>query len=386
MTSAPRAVLLGASGFTGRLVAEELVRLGAPPFLLVGRNAPELESLATMLAGASGERWPVATVDVTDPDNLALTLRDKSVVVNCVGPFSSLGEPVVGAAIAAGCHYLDITGEQGFIRRIQERFGSSAKRAGVTVVNAMAFEYALGACAATLLAETAEFEVRRLDVTYSWRVGWKGASAGTRRSILGVLGGGPAFAYEGRQWHTDRIGRRTATVHLGPNLRRVAVNFPSGEVVSLPRHLEVETIRGWLAVGARAAYALRLFGGVLPGVVHTATPFVDSLISRGPRGPDSRTRNRSEFLLVIEATGADFEKRRLLVAGRDPYGLTGAIAARGALRCLGLADGSGRLDPNATIPPTAGVIDAAQLMDPRGFLGTLAEHGVECVGLNDGRT
>ena len=48
------------------------------------------------------------------------------VLVSTVGPFAKWGLPAVRAAVAAGCTYLDSTGEPEFIRRVFEEFGAPA--------------------------------------------------------------------------------------------------------------------------------------------------------------------------------------------------------------------------------------------------------------------
>ena len=49
-------------------------------------------------------------------------------LVSTVGPFARWGEPAVQAAIGAGAHYLDSTGEAPFIRAVFERYGGGARR------------------------------------------------------------------------------------------------------------------------------------------------------------------------------------------------------------------------------------------------------------------
>ena len=65
------------------------------------------------------------------------------VLINCVGPFVDFGEPVVRAAIAAGTHYVDTTGEQPFVQAMLAH-DTWAKDRGVAVVPALAFEIAIG--------------------------------------------------------------------------------------------------------------------------------------------------------------------------------------------------------------------------------------------------
>src|SRR5690349_2810427 len=124
----------GASGFTGGLALAELSRRGIAA-VAVGRDGERLSESADR-AGARDADLRVAGLG--DSAALAEAFRDCDAVLNCAGPFALWGEPVVRAAIAAGCHYVDTTGEQRYIQRILDTVGPDAERAGVTVVPAMA--------------------------------------------------------------------------------------------------------------------------------------------------------------------------------------------------------------------------------------------------------
>ena len=104
----------GATGYTGKLVAAELASREVP-FIVAGRNREKLEALADRLDGPGGkpESHAVAT---TDPRGLKELFARSGAVIACAGPFSLHGEPVLAAAVEAGTHYLDTTGEQPFVR------------------------------------------------------------------------------------------------------------------------------------------------------------------------------------------------------------------------------------------------------------------------------
>jgi short subunit dehydrogenase-like uncharacterized protein len=144
-------VLYGATGYTGRLVARELARRGLD-FTLSGRSAERLRRLA------DEERIdaPVRAASIDDERALRELLGDARVVVDCAGPFTRLGEPVVRAAIDTGTHFVDSTGEQGYMRMVFERYGEPAERKGVALVPALGFDYVPGDCAARIAADGLE--------------------------------------------------------------------------------------------------------------------------------------------------------------------------------------------------------------------------------------
>src|SRR4051794_22315376 len=111
-----RIVLFGATGYTGRLVAERLAALGERP-LLAGRSTARLSDLGRRL----GLDWREA--DALRPGTLMRALEPGDVLVSTVGPFARWGDAAVRAAVGAPATYLDSTGEPSFIRRVFEEFG-----------------------------------------------------------------------------------------------------------------------------------------------------------------------------------------------------------------------------------------------------------------------
>ena len=80
-------LLYGASGYSGRLVARELVARGVRP-VLCGRDAAKLAVLAATL----GLEHRVARAD--DPSAIARAIGEAEVVVNAAGPFAHTALPI----------------------------------------------------------------------------------------------------------------------------------------------------------------------------------------------------------------------------------------------------------------------------------------------------
>lgn len=357
-----RAVLVGATGYTGRLVARELASSDLP-FVLAARRPDALDEVARAVDGA-----PTRTVDVTEPGTLAPALEPGDVVLNTVGPFVELGEPVVAAAVEAGAHYLDTTGEQTFMKRVADRWHAPARQAGVAVVNGMAFEYALGDAAAALAARGLERPLDRVDVVYGWRADAASTSAGTRASMVRILGR-LGWALEDGAWRREPMARRRRRVRLPGGAELEAMSFPAGEVVTVPRHLDVGTVRGWIVAGRWTVRIARLLSPALPVAARLAEPLLDRLASRGPEGPTEEQRRSGRFDVVATAAGAGGGRRSVAVRGRDPYGLTAAVLVRGARSLLGREAGGARAGddgPEVGVLPPSRVVGPAELLDGLG--------------------
>ena len=87
-------------------------------------------------------------------DALTKAFKGAKVVCNTVGPFVNFGLTAVEAALKAGCHHIDTTGEQGYIRAVRDHFGESYAQAGLLVPPSIAYMYTFAEIAAELALET----------------------------------------------------------------------------------------------------------------------------------------------------------------------------------------------------------------------------------------
>lgn len=132
-------VLLGATGFTGSLVAEYLAgRYGGElRWALAGRDRAKLQSLAARLRVPG---LPVLVADSHAPGSLADLVGRARVVCTTVGPYSLHGSALVAACAEAGTHYCDLAGETHWIRRMIDAHGERAAATGARIVHACGFD------------------------------------------------------------------------------------------------------------------------------------------------------------------------------------------------------------------------------------------------------
>ena len=126
-----RIIVFGATGYTGRLVSEQLVARGKTP-ILAARDAGRLEALTAELGDLE-----TAIADVQQPKSMRELVEEGDVLVTTVGPFARWGAAALDAAIAAGAHYIDSTGEPSFIRRVFEQEGTRAERLGCGLLDGL---------------------------------------------------------------------------------------------------------------------------------------------------------------------------------------------------------------------------------------------------------
>ena len=358
-------VVYGATGFTGALVAHELRRRGLE-MVLAGRDAGRLARLADALPDGAGS---VATraVALDDDAGLRELLTGAAAVIDCAGPFVRYGEPVARAAVAAGTHYVDTTGEQPYMRLLQERYDAPARAAGVALVPAMGFDYVPGDLLAHLTAQGVE-PLRELLLAYAPQ--GVQPTRGTLRSALGMIAA-DSLLYEDGDWRPAPLrpthGRFDFPAPVG---RQPVMRYPSGEVLTVPRHVKTRRLTSLITVETfagtpKAAPLMPLLGpGMALALRSPLARAVEPLLKRYPEGPSEASRAQVRFTIVALAHGEDGRTRRGTITGGDVYALTAVTAVHGA--ALMAEPGYDR----------AGVLSPASAYDPAAFLDALAAHGV----------
>ncbi|MBW2629873.1 MAG: saccharopine dehydrogenase NADP-binding domain-containing protein, partial [Deltaproteobacteria bacterium] len=130
-------VLWGATGFTGRLVADYLVRnyLGGETGLrlaLAGRNKEKLEGIASEVGAP---QLPILIGDSFDADSLDAIASKAEVLISTVGPYAKYGAEIVAACVRNGTDYCDLTGETHFVRAMIDEHHEEATKTGARIVH-----------------------------------------------------------------------------------------------------------------------------------------------------------------------------------------------------------------------------------------------------------
>jgi short subunit dehydrogenase-like uncharacterized protein len=340
---ASRIVVFGATGYTGELIASRLVAAGAAP-VLAGRSEQRLAALASRLGGldvvrADAMRQNTVFELVSSPDD---------VLISTVGPFSKWGQGAVRAAVAAGCTYLDTTGEPGFIRRGFDEFGPPAARSGARLLTALGYDYAPGALAGALALDEAGSDAVRVDVGYyATGEGIASLSAGTRESMVGVTFS-DGFAFRDGALRTVRPAERVRTFPVAGRPRDAfsvggAEHF--GLPAAFPGLLEVNVYLGVFGPLSRPFQAGSLVGSIVqrvPLATSSMRFFAERAASLLP-GPEAGSTSGGRVWVVGEALAAGGSLlARVSLAGPDAYAFTASFVAWAARQRV---EGAGALGP-----------------------------------------
>lgn len=155
-------VIYGASGYTGKLIAWHLAWAGIP-FVAAGRSRSRLEQQMAKIPELEGAEYSIAEV-AHDRASMAKLFQGAKIVFNVTGPFMQLGEPVVQAALEAGCHYLDTTGETDWMAFCRDHYGAQFAAKGLLLAPASSYMWAAGNIAAEIALETPGID--SLDILY----------------------------------------------------------------------------------------------------------------------------------------------------------------------------------------------------------------------------
>lgn len=132
-------VVFGATGFTGRLVAEVLMRRAEGlRWALAGRNLDKLAEVAQGLGAA--DRVPLLHADASNEASLAKLAAQARAVITTVGPYTRHGTPLVAACAAAGTDYLDLCGEPLWMAQMIREFDEPARASGARIVFSCGFD------------------------------------------------------------------------------------------------------------------------------------------------------------------------------------------------------------------------------------------------------
>jgi short subunit dehydrogenase-like uncharacterized protein len=350
-----RVILLGATGYTGRLTAAAMTRAGLAP-VLAGRSAERLVALVGDLAPYApfdaAPTWQRA--DVAEPASVrSLVQGPDDVLVSTVGPFARLGRPAVEAAIDAGCGYVDSTGEPPFVRQVFQSDGARAEATGARLLTAFGYDYVPGNLAGALAIREAGATSggpARVEVGY-FTSGGMAMSSGTRASSVGMITA-PSFAW--RNGHLGAGRRHVATFDVDGR-RLDALPVGGSEHFALPRLdsrlADVGVYLGWAGRWTRAANTLgsgMSTAARVPGVgwlvgsaLRRAT---GSATGEGPSEADRRDSRTVAVARTLDGVGRELS--RVHVQGPSPYDLTAELLAWAAAMLLtGRATGAGALGP-----------------------------------------
>jgi short subunit dehydrogenase-like uncharacterized protein len=331
-------ILYGATGYTGRCIAEEAERRGLLP-ILAGRNGHTVQELA----GRFGANHRV--FDLDDADRLRESICGACLILNCAGPFSATAGPLMAACLAEHVHYLDITGEIDVIESAAA-LDREAKAAGVTLLPAVGFDVVPSDCLARKLAEKLP-GASQLQLAISTM---GSLSPGTAKTMLEAVWKGGRVRVDGRlqrvplAWKTREVPFRE-----GP---RLAMTIPWGDVASAYYSTGIGNIEVYAAGSARQIAALQRWRWLLPALaVWPLRTLAKWSIERRLPGPSAESRERETASLWGRVENPQGDRAEATLTTSNGYTLTVMTALAAVERLLNTPLATGFLTPALAFGP-----------------------------------
>jgi short subunit dehydrogenase-like uncharacterized protein len=356
-------IVYGASGFTGRLVAEYLAARGITRWAMGGRSLTKLTEVRDEM-GLPAET-PLVVANSDDPASLELMCARTRVIITTVGPYQLYGPQLVAACAKTGTDYVDLCGEPAWMREMIDAHDDAAKASGARIVFSCGFDSIPFDLGVWFLQQEAVKTHGKPAPRVKGRVRKMqgGASGGTIASltetmkaaaknpkIIGLLKSSFALTpgFEGPPQpaglmpeYDSATGTWTAPFVMAPiNTKNVhRTNFLLGHPYGRDFVYD-EMIMTTLGDAGRA----------MAEAIAKANPFGDSKIAPGD-GPSKEERENGFYDVLFIGEYPDGTQVRASVQGdKDPgYGSTSKMIAESALTLLDTDTPGGVVTPGAII-------------------------------------
>ena len=400
-------VIMGATGFTGKLVVEYLIEnYGVEneefTWAIAGRDINKLERLRSSFKyiDSNSNKIPRLVVDSHDTNSLDKMTSISRLVISTVGPYLKFGEALVESCVKNCTHYCDLTGEVPFIRRSIDAFDIKAKKNNCRIVHSCGFDSVPSDIGVLLLQMDS---LKRFDkpcdevnlYVRSIRGGLSGGTIDSMISIFKYMGSNPGhrkllkspFSLNPREslknntwqpilksvkWDDDIQRWLCPFIMAGFNSRivmrtnaitdyRYGIDFKYSEVSSYKKGLS-----GFLKA------VVMFIGLVLIQISLKVRPllwFLRKFFLPSPgEGPSKEIRDNGFFKLEIIGSMDNIKKIRLTVTGEgDPgYSATARMITESALSILLDQDRIPKV--SGVLTPAAGIgVVLAERLNDKGF-------------------
>lgn len=345
-------IIYGATGYTGRLVAEYIQATygngGEVKWAMAGRSIDKLQAVRDEMRLPADT--PLVVADSTDESSMQAMVDSTKAIITTVGPYQLYGSALVGLCANSGTDYVDLCGEVTWMRGMIDAHEVAAKASGARIVFSCGFDSIPTDLGVYKLQKLAHAKFGKVCSSVNGRV----------RAMKGTFSGGTAAS----------IRAEVGNAKANPDMFKLAIDHfalvPDYEGVPQPKGTEIhysDELNSWVAPFVMAAINTRNVhrsNALLD--FHYGKDFTyDEMILTGPgeqgeatakfvasdnsiagpdapkpgEGPSKEEREAGFYDILFIGTTADGEQMKLSVKGdRDPgYGSTSKIISESAI-CL----------------------------------------------------
>lgn len=302
--------LLGASGYTGKLISFLLKEHGIL-FSLAGRNSEKLKDLKTEL----NLDTPFILCDITKREDLELLLQKTDVLINCVGPYNLYGQTLIEEVVKHPVIYLDLTGEQSFVKNSIENLHQKASENKALLIHSCSFESCLADMMADLLVDQKQ---SYKSISSFYHFSKTRPSPGTRFTMQ-VSRHFPTYVLENHQLKEEPpIQRQFPVKWTNPEVD-IAALMPYPEVLFYHKKYTVKNAGSYLLT-AQAEF------NMTQGIERKSlAEIIEKKEQRKPSTLKEEERKKQQFSLIVHTEAEDGKQQQIELNGKDMYQTTAHI-------------------------------------------------------------
>jgi len=343
-------VIYGASGFTGRLVAEYMSQQydRSVNWAMAGRSATKLAAVRDEIGAAKDT--PLVVADASDPASLRAMVANARCIITTVGPYQLYGSDLVAACAELGTDYVDLSGEPAWMHEMITKYHDAAVKSGARIVHSCGFDSIPFDLGVYFLEQAALEKFGKPLPRVRGRV----------RSMNGEFSGGTAASLTATM---TALGENPALLAILTNPFALANGFTGPQQPADNKVYEDELLGQWVApfimaaintknvhrsnallgqrYGADFQYDEMMLTGsgeqgkAIADIVASSNPLVGDDVPKPGEGPSKASREAGNYDVLFVGTNNNGDELRASVTGDlDPgYGSTSKMIAESAL-CL----------------------------------------------------
>lgn len=347
-------IVYGATGFTGKLVAEYLTTQyrgdASLCWAMAGRSLDKLAAVRDEI-GAPADT-PLIAADASDPASLAAMVAQTKLVLTTVGPYQFYGNELVAACVDTGTDYVDLCGEPVWMRQMIDKHQAAAEKSGARIMFSCGFDSVPFELGVYFVQQQAKKVLGATAARVKGRV----------RGMSGTLSGGTAASAKAT---FDAVAKDLSLVSILKDAFALTLGFKGPKQPAGNKPLYEEDLQSWTAPFMMALINTRNVhrSNMLMGFPYGQDFVYDEMVLTGPgekgeanakkvmaanaektgpnapkpgEGPSKEEREKNYYNLLFVAIAADGRQVRATVKGdRDPgYGSTSKMISECAIGLL----------------------------------------------------
>lgn len=355
-------IVYGANGYTAEYVIRELEKQNIK-VAVAARNDVLIKTRFDKI---------VSTIE----EIKALTERTR-ILINCVGPYSMHGEPIIKACIESETHYLDICGEPQFLDKIYVKYNHLAEQRNLKIIQACGFDSFPSDFGAFILSQ--KFKIQNIDVYISLE-GSKG-NITSWNSLVNSLVEYNNSKRQNKKVESKSNGKKTKECKYLPELSSYVVKFRGSDSYVIKRSMNYfrthnicfSNVNCYLKIGSLFRTILYYFYMVII-YIFAKSSFTSKLLLKYPgfftmgivkSKPSFAEVDGSQFVNYFKISDVK-DKFDLIISGRNPGYLSTAVFLTQSAMTL--------INEENNIP--SGVITPAIAFHKTDIVGNLMKSGI----------